>query len=112
MTQNRSLDKLVKQEVCFVESLIELMPGYLINVTEDYQKLSESIVKKDVIGVQQVVHRVRGSAISYGFSVIDTIMDNIQILSQDDNFKLMDEQAAGLKQYLKNIKKALEDRGE
>jgi HPt (histidine-containing phosphotransfer) domain-containing protein len=105
------LSELVNQDIVFIEELIGLIPDYLKNITIDHGNLERAIASCDVEGASRVVHRIKGSACSYGFDVIDKVVSEIQQSLDKNDYDMALENNKIFEKYLMRVAKALSDRG-
>ena len=97
------LENLLKKGACIDSDMAELIPIYLENVTADFQKLSISVEREDFTEIKKYTHRIKGTALSYGFEAIDLLMKDIEKSCFEENIKNIQNRLSDFEIYLKQI---------
>ncbi len=58
--------------------LEDLIPGYLKNILDNFEKLKELYLEKNYSEMKKNCHKVLGTAVSYGFFQLDTLISQLQ----------------------------------
>ena len=106
MSEEEKLSALLKI-VELDQDLMDLLPKYVSNVRKDSDKLADFIKCKDVKEIEMITHRIKGSALSYGFEAIDMIAKNIEHYSKIKDFTSITKQKDMLVDYLLKVDKVL-----
>ncbi len=84
--------------------LNDIIDGFVQNTIEDYKTLRNHIEKRDYNQVRKLCHRILGTAISYGFNDLDTIVKLIQKAAVEEIAPDLDQHLAILTSHIDFIK--------
>ncbi len=85
------------------ESLKDLIPKYLIHRKEDAEKIGQFLAVGDIASVQRIGHKIKGTALSYGFVGLETIGKSIELFAKENNEAEIRKMLSQLTEYLANI---------
>jgi HPt (histidine-containing phosphotransfer) domain-containing protein len=84
--------------------LNDIIDGFVQNTIEDYKTLRNYIETKDYNQVRKLCHRILGTAISYGFNDLDTIVKLIQKAAVEEIPSDLDQHLALLTSHIEFVK--------
>ena len=99
------LEILLKQGPIIDQEMADLIPFYLNNVKLDRDNLRSSVSSKDFDGIKRTAHRIKGSALSYGFEAIDLLMREIETACSDKNIDEAEKRFSEFCNHLEQIEK-------
>lgn len=106
MTESK-YNSLLPDSVELMEDLLPIIPQYYENTIKEQQNLINACEKNNEIEIKRIIHKVRGSAISYGFPFIDELMSNLGIAVDKQDLEEMKDIVECFGKYLKKINVAL-----
>ena len=79
MQQQEFVEKFTSTKDEFCVELIEYIPEYIKNRAIDFQVLENCFASHDFDGMGKLIHKIIGTAESYGFNRLAVLMDELQI---------------------------------
>lgn len=107
MNGDEKLHSFMSEKVTFIEDIKVLIPRYIVNIRKDSLRLTTAVDMGDISEVKKVVHKVKGTARSYGFDAIDLLMDNIDLALQANDFNKVKEYEKYFSDYIDKIDEEL-----
>lgn len=98
---SESLLKLVDQPPSCDNDLVELLPMYYQNALNDMMNLNNAIESENWTDIKLYAHKMKGSALSYGFLLIDQAVREIEIQAKAANIEEVKSLAHFLNEYFK-----------
>lgn len=102
MSTNNFAPKLA-ETVIVEKMLVDLVPGFLKNKSDDLQSIKSMIQQKDYSTIQKIGHNWKGACPSYGFHYLGEVGKQFEILVQNREFKRLEDLVQTLPAYLKNV---------
>lgn len=81
--------KLFSQKVTIPPGLEDLVGDYARNIMIDLIILEKSIKNQEIENPKKIIHKLKGTAKSYGFNTVDSILVIMQRLMQEGKSKEM-----------------------
>ena len=85
--------------------LEELIPDFIENTINDYKAFESSYNDKNFEGMRKVCHTVLGTAQSYGFTQLDTIVTKLQDNAKEESLSDLQENFVTFQNYIEFLKK-------
>lgn len=78
--------KLFSEKVTVPSELEDIIISYANNVLSDLRILKDAIKDMEMEKSEKIIHKLTGTAESYGFNVVDSILRTIKALLQEGEF--------------------------
>lgn len=94
---------LLNNEVEVPDGLWPIMERYIENLMNDLNALSSSIESHNREKAREVIHKIRGTANSFGFEVVDTFMEEISEQLAKEDYQEARELKLKIQEYVSNF---------
>ncbi len=92
----------------FDPDLMELIPGFVWETFEEMKLLEDAIAEGDHEKIRRMGHRIKGSALCYGFEEMGRIAEEIEMAGEEkEDLKEIQNEADLLRSYLERIREEL-----
>jgi HPt (histidine-containing phosphotransfer) domain-containing protein len=98
-----NMEKSNKLQIVIDVELQDLVPGYMTSVTKDLEILKKAVEASQFDNIETIGHRMKGVAVSYGFSRLSEIGKEIELAARDKNKKNIIDSTKKIQDYLDSI---------
>lgn len=103
----QAIDHLIKElekPIKIPPGLEDIMDEYVLLLKGNIQRLHDCVLNKDIEEIRKVVHKVRGTAATYGFNVVDASMVLTKDLTLQNDFDELEKLTTQLLSFIDNVK--------
>jgi HPt (histidine-containing phosphotransfer) domain-containing protein len=89
-----------KIEITIDLDLQDIVPGYLDSVKKDLIVLNDALKGSHFEKIETLGHRMKGVAISYGFSFLTDLGKEMELAAKEKNTKTLERSIKDITEYL------------